>query len=252
MKHIRSVLLAAIDKHAHDQNLQSRTVLKEAQQKLGIDGRSDEALALLESYQDLFRTGYLCWGHNIDNPEPPFFHLTSLGREALKTISRDPANPEGYVAYLESQAKITPLARSYVEEALHAYNAACPKASAVMIGAASEATVNKLVEIIVRRLNKLGQTVPAALKSWKAKKRLDAVDSIITLKKSTMPRELRERFEAHWNSFLNQIRLARNDAGHPNSLDPVSETSVHASLLMFPELAKLATDLGRWFPKGYK
>jgi hypothetical protein len=59
-------------------------------------------------------------------------------------------------------------------------------------------------------------------------------------------RELRERYEMYWSAFAGQIRTARNDAGHPTSIDPVTADTVHASLLIFPELAGLAGALWNW------
>jgi hypothetical protein len=34
--------------------------------------------------------------------------------------------------------------------------------------------------------------------------------------------------------------------GHPSVVDPVTPDTVHASLLIFPEMLKLATDLRLW------
>lgn len=59
-------------------------------------------------------------------------------------------------------------------------------------------------------------------------------------------RELRERYEVYWSAFAGQIRTVRNDAGHPVSIDPVTADTVHASLLIFPELAGLASALWNW------
>ncbi len=53
----------------------------------------------------------------------------------------------------------------------------------------------------------------------------------------------RLRGQANWSPLALQIRSARNDAGHPLNIDPVTADSVHASLLVFPELARLAKDL---------
>jgi hypothetical protein len=64
--------------------------------------------------------------------------------------------------------------------------------------------------------------------------------------KVQMKRELRESFEAYWSAFAQEIRAVRNDAGHPTSVDPVTSDTVHASLLVFPELARLASGLSRW------
>lgn len=66
-----------------------------------------------------------------------------------------------------------------------------------------------------------------------------------------MPRPLAEMFNAYWAAFTQQIRTSRNDAGHPNSIAPVSHEIVHASLLIFPELAKLASELRTWIGAHY-
>jgi hypothetical protein len=52
--------------------------------------------------------------------------------------------------------------------------------------------------------------------------------------------------EAYWAAFAQQIRTVRNDVGHPSSVDPVTPDTVHASLLIFPELAKLQNKLTNW------
>jgi hypothetical protein len=65
-------------------------------------------------------------------------------------------------------------------------------------------------------------------------------------------RELREPFEAYWSAFAQQIRTTRNEAGHPISVDPVTPDTVHASLLIFPELARLANNLSRWVAADLK
>lgn len=31
--------------------------------------------AILTCWHDLFRDGTLSWGYNLDNPDPPFFHI---------------------------------------------------------------------------------------------------------------------------------------------------------------------------------
>jgi len=56
----------------------------------------------------------------------------------------------------------------------------------------------------------------------------------------------REEFEAYWAAFAQQIRAVRNDVGHPSTVDPVTPDTVHASLLIFPELAKLQNKLINW------
>ena len=100
--------------------------------------------ALLTQFQEFFRTGYLAWGYNISNPEPPFFHLTEQGRKTLAQLSRDPGNPAGYLRRIDAIDSINPISRSYLEEALRCYVADLYKAGAVMIGGAAESLIIEL------------------------------------------------------------------------------------------------------------
>ena len=63
---------------------------------------------------------------------------------------------------------------------------------------------------------------------------------------------MREEFEAYWLAFAQQIRATRNDAGHPSSVDPVTEEGVHGSFLVFPNLAKLSNSLSTWVMTNLK
>jgi hypothetical protein len=54
-----------------------------------------------------------------------------------------------------------------------------------------------------------------------------------------------------WPAFTQQIRTARNEAGHPTSVDPITPETVHALLLIFPELAKLGSELKSWVSQHY-
>jgi hypothetical protein len=58
--------------------------------------------------------------------------------------------------------------------------------------------------------------------------------------------KLRDSFDAYWSAFALQIRAVCNDVDHPTSIDPVTPDTVHASLLIFPELASLASRLSDW------
>jgi hypothetical protein len=248
---IRSVVLEVIDALSREySHLQSSSVIQRAAQKLGSRSRESEQ-ALLASFYDLFRTGYLSWGHDLANPAPPFCHVTALGRRALAQQSRDPANPDGYLAHLRSYAAVGAVTDSYIAEALNTFNATCFKATAVMVGAAAESIVLNIRDAIVARLQNLGHSVPSTFTDWRIKRLLSAIEAAITARKAVMPAPLFERFEANWPAFTHQIRTARNEAGHPVAVDPVTAEEVHASLLIFPELASLATQLETWIASGY-
>jgi hypothetical protein len=190
------------------------------------------------------------WGSNIANSSPLFFHITDLGRKALAQRSRDPANPDGYLSHLRATADIGPVTESYISEALHTFNSGCYKATVVMIGAAAESIVLDIRDSLVSKLNLAKAAVAKDLTDWRVKKVLDAIGTVIISKKSDVPRALFERFEANWPAFTYQIRTARNEAGHPISVEPVTAEDVHGSLLIFPQLASLASELKAWIETG--
>jgi hypothetical protein len=93
--------------------------------------------------------------------------------------------------------------------------------------------------------------VPKDLTDLRIKRVLDALQKELEGQTSGMPHDLREDFQAYWPAFTQQVRTVRNDAGHPVSVDRVTPDAVHASLLTFPELARLATRLQAWAPTHY-
>ncbi|MGA2310550.1 MAG: hypothetical protein ABSG57_13530 [Candidatus Bathyarchaeia archaeon] len=248
---IRRVLLEIVSKYAGTSSLQPRVVLEEASKVLGIKGNHELEQAALTVWYDLFRNGQIAWGYNISNPEPPFCHVTALGRKTLETLSRDPANPDGYTKYLSQVCTLSSVAQSYVSEALKTYNSDCYRATAVMIGAAAESIVLELRDSIVTRIRALGQTPSASLLDWRIKQVFDELTKMLDNRKNTMGTRLKESYESFWQSFSGQLRMTRNDAGHPTSLDPVTSETAHSSLLIFPEFAKFAHELKPWISTSY-
>jgi len=247
---IRGTLLTVISerqpKGPSDGFLQSASVLPETLRRLGVTGSIDTEQALLSQLHDLFRTGYLAWGANITNPSPPFFHVTESGRRLQSQLTRDPGNPVGYKAHLYSGATINAVARSYIEEGIECYVAGLYKATAVMVGASAESLILELRDTLISKLNSLARKLPKDLDDWRIKRALDSIHAFLSINKNSLPSELREEFEAYWAAFAQQIRAVRNDVGHPSTVDPVTPDTVHASLLIFPELAKLQNKLINW------
>jgi hypothetical protein len=249
---LRAIILEVIDGLVKEYtHLQSGSVLQRAASRIGRSADRQVQEALLASFYDLFRTGYLSWGADLANPAPPFCHVTTLGRRALAQHSRDPANPDGYLSHLKSQAALGPVAESYIREALNTFNAACFKATAVMVGGAAESVVLGVRDGLAAKLQALSQPIPAGLGDWRIRRVLASVEQALVTKRATLPPALFERLEANWPAFTHQIRTARNDAGHPVSVEPVTADEVHASLLIFPQLAALAGQLTGWIASDY-
>ena len=225
------------------QNLQRGPVLKAVRKELpsGVDDQ-----AILTEWSDLFRTGLLAWGLNLMNPNPPHFHVTERGQQVIAYIARDPANPAAYLRHLDSIAKLADVAASYLREGLDCYVDGRFKASAVMLGCAAESVILTLRDSTVMKLQALSKPVPKPMEGWRIKVISDSLYDFFQGHVNTFSRELKEPFEAYWSAFAQQIRAVRNEVGHPSSIDPVTPDTVHASLLVFPELARLAKGLTEW------
>jgi hypothetical protein len=232
-------------------NLQQGSVLNAVATTLGARNNPDLEEAILTQWADLFRTGLLAWGLNLANPNPPFFHLTERGRQVFQYLARDPSNPAGYLCHRESIATLEPVAMSYLTEGLECYVAGLFKAAAVMVGGAAESVVLTLRDHVIQKLTLLHKSIPSGMRDWRFKTVSDALRSFFEAHAEKFNRELLETFEAYWPAFNQQIRAARNDAGHPVSVDPVTPDTVHASLLIFPELVKLSDSLSRWIVEQF-
>jgi hypothetical protein len=211
---------------------------------LGIRGNHAMEEALLTAFHELFRTGYLAWGFNLSNPSPPFCHVTEQGLKTLAGLSGDPGNPNGYLARVDAIGPVNSIARSYLEEAVHCYVADLTKASAVMVGAAAESVVLELRDTVEAKLNELKKTPPKDLSDWRIARVLHALK--VVFNGCNLPPELKAAYEAYWTAVTQQIRAVRNEAGHPSSVAPITTDTVHASLLIFPDLLKLAGSLRDW------
>ena len=243
---IRQAMLEVISRCSRQRMMQSRQVLDGTLTELSIPrGNVDLQQAVLTVYSDMFRIGLLAWGGDFANNSPPFCHVTERGRKTLQNLSRDPANPDGYLNQTQL-ANINEISRSYIKEAVRTYNSDCHKASAVMVGAASEALILEFRDKIAGSTISLTDANRRKLKDWRIKTVLTEIGKILEHEKKNMQSALAERYEAYWPAFTQQIRATRNEAGHPSSIEPVTFETVHASLLIFPELAQLVNDMMSW------
>lgn len=253
---IRELILAVAreqePKRPMDASLQEAALFRGVLERLGPHRGQETEQEILTQWHDLMRSGYFAWGFNLNNPHPPFFHITDRGHRAVERLSRDPGNPVGYLRHLAEVAKLSDISRSYLSEGLDCFVAGLYKAAAVMLGAASESQILELRDVAMQRLEQVNIPEPKGLADWRVKTVLDSLHKLLDSRKGAFPKELREEFEAYWLAFAQQIRTTRNDAGHPSSIDPVREESVHASFLVFPELVRLSCNLGTWVRDNFR
>lgn len=247
----REVLLTVISEHQTKARsggppLTQTQVLEEAGKRLAVGYDGDRAEALLTQWSELFRTGLLAWGKNLSSPDPPFFHLSERGRQALSVLARDPSNPAGYLRHLAQIGQLNPIALSYLSEGLDCYVSGHFKAAAIMVGAASESVILELRDLTIEHWIKAGAAISSDLRAAKIRTITNALGKHFTSESHRFDLRLRDMFEANWSALAHQIRSARNEAGHPSAIDPVTPDSVHAALLVFPELVRLVHQLSEW------
>jgi len=247
---IRAKLLEHIElqnrQDSSSSNMQAGSALRWVTEQLNLPRDIRQQRMLLTEWHELFRTGVLAWGHDLANPSPPFCHVTDRGQRALEHVQRDPSNPAGFIAHIVGVAKLSDIAMSYLREALDCYSAGSHKAAAVMVGAAAERLVLDLRDALVQAKFTGG----SGLTDWRIKKVQDSIKAVLDQHKKKMSQTLREGYEAYWPAFTQQIRVARNDAGHPVSIAPLTSDAVHALFLVFPQVAQLATELTEWAEKN--
>jgi hypothetical protein len=141
--------------------------------------------------------------------------------------------------YIDKHCQFNDIERSYLNEAVSTFNSGHHKSAAVMIGATAECLVLKLRNTILPQLSKPSKP----LTDWKAKTVFNALKSILDKHTSNMPTDLRDEYNAYWPALNEQLRRTRNDAGHPENISSFTFEDAHASLLMFPNIAKLTNHL---------
>ncbi len=206
---------------------------------------------VLQAYYELHRTGALCWGLDFTNLGGTHAHVTLHGRKVLEHATRDPSNQAGYKRAIDPFVPVGTTARSYVDEALVTFATGCEKATAVMIGAAAEALLLELRDELVVQMKAKGKAVPKALEAWQAKTVHDAVREDLEKHRKSMPRDLSESFDVQLGLGASLLRISRNDAGHPKSIDPVTRDDVHGNLLLFHSYAKWMRELREWAKTSY-
>jgi hypothetical protein len=137
--------------------------------------------SILHFFNNLVRTGVLGFGsvRDLEGQGGANFgdecYVTPEGDKFFDECSRDPRNQQGYLNYLDQQATIDGVTRSYIEEALNTYCARCYKATAFLVGAAVENIVFDLRDDLVDLFEQRAEKVSSKLRSNKIKEATEGI-----------------------------------------------------------------------------
>ena len=183
------------------------------------------------TYIDYFQSAVENWS----------LHITANGLAVVNDEAINPDDPVGYIQRLHRECPdLNKIAQSYVHEAVSAYNARLYRASAVMLGVASEAAVLEVAPILGQILQgnearMYLQTINASKQNYIAK--FETFRKKLESKKSSLPPELKDGLDLTMNSVSDLLRVYRNDVGHPTG-KAVDRDDCFIHLQMFVRYAK--------------
>lgn len=212
--------------------------------------------AITAAFFELVALGYVCPSPHDTVPGNIFFGaliVTDRGREWANGAEPIPEDSAGYLAAFD---KLVPSAhaviRQYVAEAVRVYNGRSFFAAAVMLGAASEASVYHLAEAVAAALTNPTEkkNLQGAIKDHAIADILNRISGVIARVKKRptdpMPHSVSEAADAYLLALLESIRVQRNEAGHPQTAQ-VEPVAVRILLSTFPDACRKVYDLASWF-----
>ncbi len=202
--------------------------------------------------------GLLVPGANRMNPNWPFYAVTVTGQAAVDAGRPQPYDADGFIEYFmqTAGADADPVVIAYVREAVETFNVGCMRASAVMLGAASEKLI--LLAIDALRSSIADGTKKASFemqlaKNWMITSRYrvfeETLEKVIAAKKTPLPKDLVEFFGGEMVAGSQLLRRIRNSAGHPEAPGVVNEDDVFMNLRFFPAYARHMRELSEFLTK---
>ncbi len=120
-----------------------------------------------------------------------------------------------------------------------------------MVGGAAENLILNLRDLLIRKLTTLQKSIPKGLEDWKIRTVSEALQHFFQMHAPSL--------SANSVNRLKPIGLASRSRFALRAMKPViqqvltrfPQDTVHAALLIFPELARLADSLTRWTTEDF-
>ncbi|HAN91877.1 MAG TPA: hypothetical protein DCQ33_07330 [Nitrospira sp.] len=206
------------------------------------DGLADEV------FWDLFRQGIIILGMNRNNPNFPFFRVSSFGKKLL--AKEEPYFFHDVSSYESALRRFVPTIDDaillYVKEAMQAYMSGCSLSATVMIGVATEGAFLKLLDTIEQN----PEWNDVFKNTFEQKTMLKKLNKFLALAEQhlmkKLPSGIKENFESDFAGILNMIRNYRNESGHPSGRI-ISREECFVLLRLFIPCCKKIYDLLNFF-----
>lgn len=215
--------------------------------------RGDAAL-LNEVIWSLIVQGILVPGLDDANQGWPFLRLTEYGRRCVEEDRILPHDPDGYLREFQKDVPAAdPSVSEYLQESLQCYIHGLNKASAVMLGAASEQAVLLLIDSCAESISNADEKRRFESEIDKAQsifRKYAVFEKRLSTIKASMPRLLTENLDSLLRGIFDLIRSSRNDAGHPANGNQVDKDAVYSHLRLFIPYNQRIFSLIEWFSQN--
>ncbi|MDQ7829321.1 MAG: hypothetical protein QN158_01890 [Armatimonadota bacterium] len=239
---IRAAILDFLARH---QETQVPTLLDALARQFPGFGRAEETVAL-EVLHELATSNILLPALDRRHLGWPWVRVTEYGRQVLQTGRPVPYDPDRYLAAAQQRLPtLPPLVLDVLRESVAAFHRGLIRASALLLGVASELLMLELTEAF---LATLPEAERRSLSEWWAEKSLYARYRLFReafearREALALPDSVSKDIDAILDLVFNAVRLQRNEAGHPTGA-PLNPVLMAATLQVFLEYAERITGL---------
>lgn len=160
----------------------------------------------------------------------PRLRATAYGKKVIEQEGPVPYDPEGYLSSLKTKAPgVNTLSLEYIQEAILCFRGGAYRATAVMLGVASEEIFLDLIRAFESKYSV--SLIPQGYKPFSQisndfRKRFDP-------KKRDLPHEVQNNIEQTLHGIFDLIKKGRDDSGHPTGIE-ITRDEVFASFSVLP------------------
>jgi hypothetical protein len=202
---------------------------------------NDQNMVIRDAIWDLHIEGILAPGQTDKNQGAnihfPWVRLTAYGKKLISTSEYNPHNNNEYLYKLQSKLPITrqldAIIIDYLVESMSAMQKGLYKASAVMLGVATERALMLLVETAM--LLPAAATVKKAFESnpFQTETLANVLSATLDQIIPKTRKDLKNSLDLRFGTIFHIIRITRNEAGHPKNVITTREDLL-ALFQLFP------------------
>lgn len=160
----------------------------------------------------------------------PWLRVTEYGKKVIENEGPVPYDVSGYLDELRIKAPgLSKLAFEYIQEAILCFRGGAYRATAVMLGVASEEVFINLIRSFEKKYGKI--VIPNNYKPFQQIR--DDFKKHFEPKKDELTPELKNNSEQTLNGVYDLVKKGRDDSGHPTGIE-ISREEVLASFSVLP------------------